>query len=200
MTFIPGNASDCYAYNWFLAILKERLRWVTDLDGKRIVSFVLLVVVLGVIFYPNLALGMMTFKITDSGAGPAIPLYVKYSQIALHRLGEGEKMGWIELLTNATSIYDLSTLKDTTETVLRSRMPVGKYDKLRLRVVEVTASINGTKINLSVSQPVLTMTLDLEIAFGEEKILLVDFKSNSTKASINKAYESSPVVTVLKTK
>jgi len=173
---------------------------MTDLEAKRIVSIVLLVIVLGVFFYPNLALGTMTLKITDSGAGPATPLYVKYSQIALHRSGEGEKTGWIELLSNATSIYDLSTLKDIAETVLRSRMPVGKYDKLRIRVADATASINGTKITLSVTQPLLTMPLDLEIAFGDERILVVDFKSNSTKARTNKTYDSSPVVTVLKTK
>jgi hypothetical protein len=60
--------------------------------------------------------------------------------------------------------------------------------------------INGTKTTLSVSQPLLTMSLDLEIAFGDEKILVVDFKSNSTRARVNKTYDSSPVVTVLKTK
>jgi hypothetical protein len=79
-------------------------------------------------------------------------------------------------------------------------MPVGKYDKIRLRVVEATTSINGTKINLSIAQPVLTIDFELEINFGEEKILLLDFKSNSTKARVNRTYENSPAVTILKTK
>jgi hypothetical protein len=170
------------------------------LDTRRTASIVLLVVVLGVIFYPSFALGIATLKITDSGASPDISLYVRYSEIALHRTGEGDKTAWIEILTNATGIYDLSTLRDITETLLRSRMPVGKYDKIRLRVVEATTSINGTKVNLSIAQPVLTINFELEINFGEEKILLLDFKSNSTKARINRTYENSPAVTILKTK
>lgn len=173
---------------------------VTHMDIRKIASLVILVVILGVIFYPYLALGITTLRITDSGAATNVPLNAKYSQIALHRTGEGEKIGWIELLTDATGVYDLSTLKDITETVLRSRIPIGKYDKIRLRVVEVTTSINGTKINLTISQPLLTINIGLEINYGEEKILILDFKSDSTRARINRIYENSPTISILTTK
>lgn len=173
---------------------------VTHVDIRRIAALVFLVVFLGVVFYPYLGLGIATLRITDSGATANVPLYAKYSQIALHRTGEGDQTGWIELLTNATGVYDLSTLKDITETVLRSRIPIGKYEKIRLRLVEVTTSVNGSKINLAVSQPLLTMNTELEINYGEEKILLLDFKSNSTKARINLIYEYSPTLSIVKTK
>lgn len=170
------------------------------MNARRTASIILLIVVLGVIFYPSFALGIATLKITDSGANPSIPLQVRYSQIALHRTGEGDKTGWIELTTNATGVYDLSTLRDIAETLLRSRIPAGKYDKIRLTVVEAATSINGTKINLSISQPVLTIGFELEINFGEEKILLLDFRSNSTRARINRIYDNSPTVTIVKAK
>ena len=172
---------------------------VTRLDARRIASVALLIVVLAIILFPSYAMGIVTLKITDSEATPDQTLHVKYANIALHRTGEGERYGWVELLTNATGIYDLSTLRGTSETVLRSRLPVGKYDKIRLTVVEATTSVNKTKINLSIKQAALTLNIELNTDLGEERILLIDFKSNSTRARIDRVYEGSPVVTIMKT-
>ena len=167
------------------------------MNGRRIASAVLLVIVLAVVFYPSFAMGIVTLKITDSGALLGEPLYAKYSSIALHRIGEGDKTGWIELI-NVTGTYDLSSLRDTTETVFRSRITIGRYDKIRYTLVEATAVLNASKVKLSIKQAAVTLELNLVIAFGEERILLVDFKTDSTKARINRVYENSPTVTVLK--
>ena len=167
------------------------------MDGRRIASAVLLIIVLAVVFYPSFAMGVVTLKITDSGALLAEPLYTKYSNIALHRTGEGDKTGWIEL-TNVTGTYDLSSLRDTTETVFRSRITIGRYDKIRYTMVEATAVLNASKVKLSIKQAAATLELNLVIAFGEERILLIDFKTNSNQARINRVYENSPTVTVLK--
>ena len=167
------------------------------MGARRIASAVLLVIVLGVVFYSSFAMGIITLKITDSGALLGEPLYAKYSSIALHRIGEGDKTGWIELI-NVTGTYDLSSLRDTTETVFRSRITIGRYDKIRYTLVEATAVLNASKVKLSIKQAAVTLELNLVIAFGEERILLVDFKTDSTKARINRVYENSPTVTVLK--
>lgn len=167
------------------------------MNGRRIASAVLLVIVLAVAFYPSFAMGIVTLKITDSGALLGEPLYAKYSNIALHRTGEGDKTGWIEL-TNVTGTYDLSSLKDTTETVFRSRITIGRYDKIKYIMVEATAVLNASKVKLSIKQAAVTLELNLFIAFGEERILLIDFKTNSNQARTNRVYENSPIVTVLK--
>jgi len=167
------------------------------LNLRRFFSVILLIFVLAVIFYPSFAMGVVTLKITDSGALPGEPLYAKCSNIALHRTEEGEKTGWIELI-NVTATYDLSSLGNVTETVFRSRITVGRYDKIRLTLVEATAVVNGSKVKLSIMQAAVTLPVSLTIGYGEERILLVDFKSNSTKARINRIYENSPTVTVLK--
>lgn len=168
------------------------------MDTRRIASVALLIVVLAVILFPSFAMGIVTLRITDSEAAIDQPLNMKYANIALHRTGEGDRYGWVELLTNATGIYDLSTLRGTSETVLRSRLPVGKYDKIRLTIVEATISVNKTKINLTITQAALALNLELSTDFGEERIVLIDFRSNSTRARINRVYEGSPVVTILK--
>lgn len=171
---------------------------MTRLDTRRIASVALLVVVLAVILFPSFAMGIVTLKITDSEAAIDQPLHVKCAHIALHRTGEGERFGWVELLTNATGTYDLSTLRGTSETVLRSRLPVGRYDKIRLTLVEAATSVNKTKVNLSITQAAITLSIELSTDFGEERIVLIDFRSNSTRARISRVYEGSPVVTILK--
>jgi len=167
------------------------------LNLRRLTSTILLVFVLAVLFYPSFALGIVTLRITDSGARPGEPLYAKCSNIALHRTGEGEKTGWIELI-NMTGTYDLSSLGNVTETVFRSRITAGRYDKIRFTVVEATAVINGSKVKLSIKQALVTLNLELNIGYGEERILLLDFKSNSTMARINKVFENYPTVTIAK--
>jgi len=170
---------------------------VESLNLKRFASAILLVFALAVIFYPSFALGIVTLRITDSGARPGEPLYAKCSNIALHRTGEGERTGWIELI-NMTGTYDLSSLGNVTETVFRSRITVGRYDKIRFTVVEATTVINGSKVKLSIKQALVTLNLELNIGYGEERILLLDFKSNSTTARINKIFENYPTVTIVK--
>jgi len=167
------------------------------LNLKRFASAILLVFALVVIFYPSFALGIVTLRITDSGARPGEPLYAKCSNIALHRTGEGERTGWIELI-NVTGTYDLSSLGNVTETVFRSRITAGRYDKIRFTVVEATAVINGSKVKLSIKQALVTLNLEFNIGYGEERILLLDFKSNSTMARINKVFENYPTVTIVK--
>jgi len=167
------------------------------LNLRRFASAILLAFVLAVIFYPSFALGMVTLRITDSGARPGEPLYAKCSNIALHRAGEGEKTGWIELI-NMTGTYDLSSLGNVTETVFRSRITAGRYDKIRFIVVEATTVINGSKVNLSIRQAFVTLDFELSIGYGEERILLLDFKSNSTRARINKIFENHPTITIVK--
>ncbi len=164
---------------------------------RRFVSAFLLIFVLAVIFYPSFAMGIVTLKITDSGALAGVPLYAKCSNIALHRTGEGEKTGWIELI-NMTATYNLTDLRNITETLLRSRITAGRYDKIRFTLVEATAVVNGSKVNLSIKEALTILNLEVSIGYGEERILLLDFKSNSTKARISLIYENSPTVTVLK--
>ena len=164
---------------------------------RRLASAILLVFVLAVIFYPSFALGTVTLRITDSGAHPGEPLYAKCSNIALHRTGEGEKTGWIELI-NMTGTYDLSSLGNMTETVFRSRITAGRYDKIRFTVVEATTVVNGSKVKLSIKQALVTLNLELNIGYGDERILLLDFKSNSTTARINKIVEKHPTVAIVK--
>jgi len=167
------------------------------LNLRRLASAILLVFVLAIVFYPSFALGIVTLKITDSGARSGEPLYAKYSNIALHRTGEGEKTGWIELV-NMTGTYDLSSLGNVTETVFRSRITAGRYDKIRFNVVEATAVVNGSRVKLSIDQALVTLNLELSIGYGEERILLLDFKSNSTRARINKIFENHPTITIVK--
>jgi len=167
------------------------------LNLRRPVSAILLVLVLAVIFYPSFAMGVVTLKITDSGALPGEPIYAKCSKIALHRTGEGEKTGWIELI-NMTSTYDLTSLRNITETLLRSRITAGHYDKIRFAWAEAIAVLNGSRVNLSVSQPGVTLSLELSISNGEERILLLDFKTNSTKARTDRLLQNSPTITILK--
>jgi hypothetical protein len=179
------------------AVFREKQYAVESLNTRRVVSATLLVFVLAVIFYPSFALGTVTLRITDSGARPGEPIYAKCSNIALHRAGEGEKTGWIELV-NATGTYDLSSLGNVTETVLRSRITAGRYDKIRFKVAEASAVVNGSKVNLSIKQSVMTLDLELSIGHGEERIVLLDFKSNSTMARVGKVFESSPTVSVVR--
>lgn len=164
---------------------------------RRLFSVILLVFVLAVIFYPSFAMGIVTLKITDSGALAGLPLYTKYSNVALHRTGEGEKTGWIELI-NMTATYNLMDLGNTTETLLRSRITAGRYDKIRFTLVEATAVVNGSKVNLSINRALTILNIEVSIGYGEERILLLDFKSNSAVARTSRTYENSPTVTVLK--
>jgi len=167
------------------------------LNLRRLTSAILLVVVLAIIFYPSFAMGVVTLRITDSGVLPGEPLYAKCSNIALHRTGEGDKTGWIELM-NVSSTYDLTSLRNVTETLLRSRITAGRYDKIRFILVEVTVVVNGTKIKLPIGQSVVTLDLELNIGYGEERILLLDFKTNSTKARVSRILENSPTIAILK--
>lgn len=170
---------------------------VKDLDLRRLASAILLVFVLAVIFYPSYAMGIVTLKITDSGALPGEPIYAKCASIALHRMGEGERTGWIELI-NMTGTYDLTNLRNISETLLRSRITAGRYDKIRFTMAEATAVVNGTKVKLSITQSFVTLDLEIDIRYGEERIILLDFRSNSTKARTDRIFENSPTVTIMK--
>ncbi len=154
---------------------------------------VLLVVVLTVLLYPSFVLGVVTIKITDTGDKIGESLKARVKDLAIHRVGEGEGTGWITIL-NQSDTYDFISLGDRTQTVLRSKVNTGQYDRIRFSLIEATLVVNGSSTRLLA--PTDKIIVAVSFSISSETVVLIDFRTNYRQTMAQKTYFSSPIASI----
>ena len=153
-----------------------------------------LVVIMVVLMYPSFSTGIVILKITDSGERIGGTLFIRCRDIAVHRVGEAESIGWISL-ANQTERYDLVALGNASETIARLRVPTGRYDKIRFSVSEAVLTVNGTETNLGTRAEKFASPLEFSVT-SKETVLVIDFRTNFRQSLNQKTYRALPTAHV----
>jgi len=161
------------------------------LNVRRLSGVVFLMIILAVILYPSFTTGIITVRVTDSGEKTGQSLIVRCKDLALHRTGESDSMGWIAVI-NQTNSFNLVPLGNLSEVLVRSRVPVGRYDKIRFAISEATMTYNGSEIRLGLVTGKVTTPLDFVVSSGGT-VVVIDFKTDFKQAVSQRTYRSSPV-------
>ena len=164
------------------------------MNPRRLSSALFLIIALLILFYPSFAIGTITIRITDSGEKLGDSMHIRCKNLALHRMGEGETVGWITLI-NQTDRYDLIGLSNITEIMVRSRITIGRYDRIRFTVSEATVTVNGTDTKLGVRAEQVTIALEFSVASGET-VVIVDFRTNFKQTIAEGTFRASPTAYV----
>jgi hypothetical protein len=161
------------------------------LNIRRLSSVAFLVIILAVILYPSFTTGIITIRVTDSGEKSGEAMILRCKDLALHRAGESDTIGWITMI-NQTSSFNLIQPGNLSETLVRSRVPAGRYDKIRFTVSEATMTFNGSETRLGLVTGEVTTPLDFVISSGGT-VVVIDFRTEFKQAVSQKTYRSSPV-------
>lgn len=164
------------------------------LNVRRLSGVVLLIVIVAVLLYPSFATGIVVIKVTDSGEKIGESLLVRCRELALHRNGESDSIGWITVI-NQTSSFNLVELGNLTETLVKSRITAGRYDKIRFTISEASMTFNATESKLGIVAGQVTIPLSFAISSGET-VVIIDFRTDFKQTANQRIYRSSPVAYV----
>ncbi len=141
-------------------------------NSKQIVAAVSAVVLVGILVYPALSTGTVSFILRSTNIENADHVYVLVGDVWVHRLGQSSSDGW-KLVSNQSQTVDLVSLKDSAVTFAKGQVPVGGYDGIKMAISNVTWVFNKTTTRLSVQIPQLQNNLDFRAQAGRESTISV---------------------------
>lgn len=163
---------------------------------KRLVSIAMLLIVTALIAYPLTSQGTLTIKVTNSSKDGVEHLYVRCSTLMAHFAEEHPSSGWVST-SDKTMDFDLTTLYKSTEVYASVKLPIGQYDKLKLKIFNSTAVIKGSEISLLFTKSDLEVPVDFSVKPNSETILQLDFNVNFRDISERHTLEPKFEVTVI---
>ena len=150
------------------------------MNGKKAAALLMLGITLFLLLYPSLASGSLLIKVTNSSKGGVQQLHIKCGKAWAHNAEESDQAGWF-LVTNETKTFELVDLSGKMEVFAQVRLPIGKYNALRLSILDATALINNTETKLKLPSKELVVQVSFNIGFGKETVLSIDFNPDYDK-------------------
>lgn len=137
-------------------------------------SIAVLIILLSIIFLPSILTGTLTLNVTAERRNVKVKLLV--ADLEAHPAGLSESYGWEKLVKEVEL-----TLPGSPE-ALSSSIHVGRYDKLRFKVLNASAVVNETLVPLKIETNELTVNVDfivkpfsktsvpIKLSYDEERI------------------------------
>lgn len=132
-----------------------------NMNSKQIVSAVSVAVLLIILLYPTLSTGAVSMTLKSNRIGNADHVYVTLRDVWAHQTGQSESQGWI-ILSNTSKTLDLVSLQSTT-VLIDSKLPVGRYDSVRVDLANATWVYAGTITTLQLESTQLSSKLDFTV-------------------------------------
>jgi hypothetical protein len=141
-------------------------------------ALVVVIIVFGSYGYFSYGKGTLVVELMDppSEWGPASKVYIRYSNVSIHRAKVGNESGWFTAV-EGDSWMDLSTVLNASEVIGISRLGSGKYNLVRFEVLESLVTVDGQNYTAMVSGGKLTIAVTrggVNIEVGQTSHLVID--------------------------
>jgi hypothetical protein len=133
-------------------------------------------------------MGKLVVMITDPPEhwGPASKVYIRYSEIKIHRANAGNKSGWYTAI-EGDSWIDLSTVLNSSEVIGSTHLQAGKYNLIRFEVLDAKVTVNDENHTATVSSGKLTVSITkggVDISVGQTSQLVIDITPKVVGSSL----------------
>jgi hypothetical protein len=108
--------------------------------------------------------------------GSASKIYIRYSEIKVHRANAGNESGWFTAV-EGDSWIDLSTVLDSSKVIGSTGLQAGKYNLMRFEVLEAIVTVDDMNYTATVSSRKLTVSIHnggVDISVGQTSHLVID--------------------------
>jgi hypothetical protein len=141
-------------------------------------ALAVVIVVVGSFGYFSYGKGTLVMELTDppSEWGSASKVYIRYSEVSIHRAKAGNESGWFTAV-EGNSWMNLSTVLNASEVIGISRLRSGKYNLVRFEVLESVVTVGGQNYTATVSSGKLTIAVTrggVNIEVGQTAHLVID--------------------------
>lgn len=141
-------------------------------------ALAVVIVAVGSFGYFSYGKGTLVMELTDPPRdwGPASKVYIRYSEVRIHRAKAGNESGWFRAV-EGDAWMDLSTVLNASEVIGISRLRSGKYNLVRFEVLESIVTVGGQNYTATVSSGKLTIAVTrggVYIEVGQTAHLVID--------------------------
>jgi hypothetical protein len=151
-----------------------------NLNPKRILAVILLIVVAIMIIYPPLSKGTVSVRLSEKALGPADHLYVTVSQIKIHDAGVDNQTGW-HTISNNTVTLDLMNSQSMTDFVAKGTLASGWYDMVSIRIDSASLVSGSNKTSLGLPSDQFNANVSLLIKTLSASTLTVQVTFNTAE-------------------
>jgi len=121
--------------------------------------------------------GTVGVAVTDKPTEDYSAVMVTFSRAAIHKSGDNESGGWMDI-ANTTHTIDLLALhaNQTSEALGFAKVDAGRYQQVRVYVdkVEATKKSDGSKVTMTVPSGVLRTSKSFEVKAGGNTTLTLE--------------------------
>jgi hypothetical protein len=145
---------------------------VNGMNSKQIVSAISVAVVLIILIYPTLSTGTVSVTLKSSKISNAEHVYVTLKDVWAHQTGQSESEGW-RIISNSSRTIDLVSLQTVSMILADGKVPVGRYDSVRVNLANVTWVSSGTAIGLQLEASQLSSKVDFTVQTGKNLVVII---------------------------
>ncbi len=132
--------------------------------------------------------------------GSASKIYIRYSEIKIHRANAGNESGWFTAV-EGDSWIDLSTVLSSSKVIGSAGFQAGKYNLMRFEVLDAIVTVDGMNHTATGSGGKLTVAIikgGVDISVGQTSHLVIDITpkvvgSQSAGFKVVPAVKATPV-------
>jgi hypothetical protein len=150
------------------------------MNTKLILAGALVLIITGAGYYAFTIYGTGTLavKITDPPKewGNATNVYIHYSNVSVHRSGDGNQTGWYTIVNNEGWL-DLKTVLNTSKTLGSGALQAGIYNLLRFEILECKVTVNSQNYTAPVESGKMTVAIlqgGVKIVAGQTTSVMID--------------------------
>jgi hypothetical protein len=146
--------------------------------------------------------GRLVVEVTDPPMdwGQATHIYVKFSEVKVHRANAGNETGWITVVEEGGWI-DLRSTLNSSATLGAGSLQAGKYNLIRFTVEEAIVTVNDANHTATVQSGTLKVAIvqgGVDIKAGQTSHLLIDI-TPKVIGSASQGYRVVPAAKALPT-
>ncbi len=142
-----------------------------------LVVLALLVVAIGSSVYFTYGYGTLVVKMVDPPQewGQASNVYIRYSEIMVHRADAGNETGWYTVV--GSGWIDLASVVNVSKTIGQGSLQSGKYNLVRFQVMEAVVTVGGANYTAEVPPDKVTISITqggIQVNTGQTAYLVID--------------------------
>jgi len=152
---------------------------------KLIAMGVLIVLVVsGIFIYMTFGSGTLVLKMKDppAGWGPAEAVYITFSNIEIHRAGEGNESGWLNAGVSATNL-SLLGIVNISKVIGQTLLQAGLYNVIRFSITQAIVTVSGVNYTCAVESGMLNVPITrggVRINAGQTSFIEIDIDCRIT--------------------
>lgn len=125
------------------------------MKGGRASSIAILIILLSIIFSPSILTGTLTLNVAAEEQNVKVAILIV--DLEAHPAGLSESYGWEKL------VKEVNLTLPGAQKALSSPIHVGRYDKLRFKVLNASAVVNGSATPLRIEPREFTLNVDFTV-------------------------------------